>query len=172
MHEIGNQVINGFRKFISAIAALLGLDVAIARKRHNTDLVFVDRNAVEAFYHTDDYVSLYYEGLYKTGMEDTDNYFKQCRHYRLQQLLENVLNSGLTGNVAECGCWRGHSSYIIATLLAKHGFTGKFSIFDSFEGGLSDKDEQDENQRVDLSAEEVEREKKFSLRPNQIYTGP
>ncbi len=154
-------MINGLKKLISAIAALVGLDVLIARKRHNTDLVFVDRNAVEAFYHKDEYVSLYYEGLYKTGMGETDNYFKQCRHYRLQQLLEHVLKSGLTGNVAECGCWRGHSSYIISTLLANNNFNGKFHIFDSFEGGLSDKDAQDVNVRVSLTSEEVEREKKI-----------
>lgn len=154
-------MMRGLKKFISSIAGLFGLSLVIARKRHNVDLLFVDRNAVEAFYHKDEYVTLYYDGLRRTGMEDTDNYFKQCRSYRLQQLLESVMESGLSGNVAECGCWRGHSSYIIATILARYNFAGRFDIFDSFEGGLSDKDEQDKNVRISLSAEEIEREKQI-----------
>ena len=155
----GRKVIKVLRKIISALAGMFGIDVVLARKRHNTDFVFVDRNAVEAFFDKDEYVKLYYEGLYKTGMGDTDNYFKQCRSYRLQQMLGHVLQAGLVGNVAECGCWRGHSSYIISTILAKNSFGGKFYIFDSFEGGLSDKDSQDENSRVNMTASEIEQEK-------------
>lgn len=154
-------MMRGLKKFISLIAGLFGLNVVIAKKRHNMDLVFVDRNAVEAFYHKDEYVTLYYDGLHRTGMADTDNYFKQCRSYRLQQLLESVMHSDLSGNIAECGCWRGHSSYIIATILARYNFSGKFNIFDSFEGGLSDKNVQDENVRINLSAEDIEQEKQI-----------
>jgi len=155
----GRKVIKVLRKIISAFAGIFGIDIVLARKRHNTDFVFVDRNAVEAFFDKDEYVKLYYEGLYKTGMGDTDNYFKQCRSYRLQQMLEHVLKAGLVGNVAECGCWRGHSSYIISTILARNMFAGKFNIFDSFEGGLSDKDDQDSNARVNLSEKEIAQEK-------------
>ncbi len=154
-------MVSWLRKMVSTLAGLVGLEVLIARKRHNTDLVFVDRNAVEAFYHKDARVSLYYDGFDRTGMQGTDNYFKQCRSYRLQQLLEHVVALNLDGHVAECGCWRGHSSYIISTILAKSGFTGSFDIFDSFEGGLSAKGREDENVRISLSETEIEREKQI-----------
>jgi len=155
------QMISFFKKIIYSFGSLLGIDIVLAKKRHNTDFVFVDRNAVEAYFDKDRYIKLYYEGLYKTGMGDTDNYFKQCRSYSLQQLLEQVLKSSVDGDVAECGCWRGHSSYIISTLLAGNGFNGTFHIFDSFEGGLSGKDVEDVNARVDLTDIEIEREKKI-----------
>jgi hypothetical protein len=92
-------------------------------------------------------------------MEDTDNFFKQCRSYRLQQMLTQVLDSGLTGNVAECGCWKGHSSYVISTILKKYNFDQKFSIFDSFEGGLSDKKMEDLNTRKTMTELELTDEK-------------
>jgi len=47
--------------------------------------------------------------------------------------------------VIECGCWHGHSTIAIATILADRGFSGRFHVFDSFEGGLSDFQEKDES---------------------------
>jgi O-methyltransferase len=34
----------------------------------------------------------------------------------------------------ECGCFYGHSTCMLATLLKQNGFTGQFHVFDSFEG--------------------------------------
>ena len=41
------------------------------------------------------------------------------------------------GDVIECGCCNGHSTVAIATILAQHGFAGRFHVFGSFEGGVS-----------------------------------
>jgi hypothetical protein len=49
------------------------------------------------------------------------------------------------GDVIECGCWHGHSTVAIASILADRGFSGRFHVFDSFEGGLSNFTERDES---------------------------
>jgi len=147
------------RACITQTATLLNIDIVVARKKQDTDHVFVDRNILESFYHNDSYITLYNKGLVHAGMENTDHFLKQCRSYRLQQMLKHVLDKGLSGNVAECGCWKGHSSYIISEILAENDFKGKFSIFDSFEMGLSDKQEEDTNVRHKMSDEDIKNEK-------------
>jgi len=154
------------------IAALFNIDIniVIARKSKKTDFSSVDRNALESFYNNDNSNVLYKEGLKQSGMEHTDHFLKQCRYYRLQQMLKFVLGSGLNGSVAECGCWKGHSSYIIASILMEHKYKGKFSIFDSFEMGLSDKHEKDINTRHILSVEDIQKEKElFSSKENDLH---
>jgi len=146
---------------VTKIFGFFGVEVDFALKKKYKDFVFFDRNAVEALYNKDECISLYYDGLYRSRMEGTDNYFKQCRSYTLQQMLKHVLDLGLSGNVAECGCWKGHSSYIISKILEEYNFGGVYSIFDSFEGGLSDKQSEDQNARLSMSAKEIEHEKKI-----------
>jgi O-methyltransferase len=150
------------RSSVIQISKIFNIDVniAIASKKHKTDFVFVDRNTLESFYNLDDGVARYKEGLKRSGMEETDNFLKQCRYYRLQELLKSTLDKGIVGSVVECGCWKGHSSYIIADILSKYNYEGKFSIFDSFEMGLSDKHPKDNNIRHELSEEDVQKEKK------------
>ncbi|MBI5921860.1 MAG: tetratricopeptide repeat protein [Betaproteobacteria bacterium] len=63
-------------------------------------------------------------------------------HFLIKQL-ENVL--GLSGLIAECGCFRGLSSYLLCHRLLQHdsSFTGAgYQIFDSF-AGLSQPSESD-----------------------------
>ena len=43
----------------------------------------------------------------------------------------------------ECGCKHGHSTMIIAETLRDQSYMGELHVFDSFEGGLSDKDAND-----------------------------
>ena len=155
---------------VTKFFSMIGLDAAFALKKKYKDYVFFDRNAVEALYHKDKYINLYYEGLHKTGMQNTDNYFKQCRSYTLQQLLNHVLESDLSGNVAECGCWKGHSSYIISKILKSHNFNGIYSIFDSFEGGLSDKTAEDLNIRISMNEKQIKHEKEiFSSAEDDLH---
>ncbi len=88
--------------------------------------------------------SLYNLAQEKTLMVPTDNLLRRERHYTLTKLLqqtEPIINQGM---VAECGCWRGLSSYQIAANLKKMDFNQAFLIFDSFEG-LSEYDEEDKN---------------------------
>ena len=93
----------------------------------------------------------------RTQMTKTDNLSRRERHYTLTQLIEQV--SSLEGDVVECGCWRGLSSYQIASNLKERNFVNKFYIFDSFEG-LSKFEEND----VPLSGleDEEKRRKEFA----------
>ena len=91
----------------------------------------------------------YWMSLYKTAQsitkgDATDNLFRQCRHYSTLQLASYAASLP-DGDVIECGCWHGHSTVAIATILAAHGFAGRFHVFDSFEGGLSGFTEKDES---------------------------
>jgi hypothetical protein len=74
----------------------------------------------------------------------TDNIYRQCRFYSTFQMADYAAALPV-GDVIECGCWHGHSTVAIATMLARRGFTGKFHVFDSFEGGLSAFTEKDES---------------------------
>jgi hypothetical protein len=87
--------------------------------------------------------------LYTKGLRDAqggahDNTLKQLRYYVLHQLAAAAVTKFPALNIAECGCWWGHSTHILAEIAAAHpGFSGKLHVFDSFEG-LSEFKEQDE----------------------------
>lgn len=49
----------------------------------------------------------------------------------MSQLVKYILKKNKIYDFVECGCWRDHSSYIIAELIKKTRIT--FHIFDSFE---------------------------------------
>jgi O-methyltransferase len=80
---------------------------------------------------------LYKSTQARTQGDASDNIFRQCRFYSTFQMADYAATLP-QGDVIECGCWHGHSTLAIATLLAAHGFDGRFHVFDSFEGGLSD----------------------------------
>lgn len=81
-----------------------------------------------------DFNPLYDLAQQKTQMTTSDNYLRRQRHYTLMKLLQQTSTVINQGNVAECGCWRGLSSFQISTNLKKMNFQKKFYIFDSFEG--------------------------------------
>ena len=118
-------------------------------------LVTFDRLALEANFHENERVRLYHEGMRRANVEWSDNFAKQCRFYSLQQLVETVLKKGVAGDFAECGCWKGHSTYIIARLLADSRFAGTFTVFDSFEGGLSERGAKDQTVRYRLTEQQM-----------------
>lgn len=77
-----------------------------------------------------------------TGDDDGSQRHRQ-RLYNLAQLV--AFTEGVGGHVAECGCFRGLSSYVLCQYLRQEnpGFDGQtFHIFDSFEGisALADQD--------------------------------
>jgi O-methyltransferase len=94
-------------------------------------------------------------GLDRAEMRWSDKFSKQLRFYSLQQVAQYVWNLRFDADFAECGCWKGHSSYIISTLLSKHGFKNQFHIFYSFEGRLSAKTLEDKDESYEESTEEV-----------------
>ncbi len=144
----------GIGRLIRMLAKVGGLQVTLAKEGepHNSD--YFDRKLLSAYVNEDRLVTLYEQSMHATGMEWSDNFSKRCRYFSLGQILETVLGRRLQGHVVECGCWRGHSAYMISSILRDHGFNGRFHIFDSFEG-LSALSEQDKNERVDLSADEI-----------------
>lgn len=79
-------------------------------------------------------IQLYYLGLKKSKQEWTDEFSKQLRFYSLMQLANKALNDKEVFDFVECGCWRGHSSYLLSKLIKKNKKKINFHIFDSFEG--------------------------------------
>lgn len=149
------------REFTEQIFDLIGIKVFIRRKDKIFDWKVYDRFEAAHFYQKDPAIQLYHEGLVKTNSEWTDNFSKECRYFSMQQLVRHVLKKGIKGDFVECGCWKGHSAYMIAKILVDHNFQGAFHLFDSFEGGLSKKVEQDVNLRRTLSQQEVKIEKEI-----------
>jgi hypothetical protein len=101
---------------------------------------------------------------YKKGMISSfslkyDNPYKQLRFYSLQNVLLNIINQQIDGAIVECGVWKGHSAHIIASMLKEKKINKDFYIFDSFEGGLSDKTASDKNERYDLNEKQIQKEK-------------
>jgi hypothetical protein len=61
-----------------------------------------------------------------------DSLGKRIRFLSLAQLVRQVKD--VRGHFAECGCFAGHSAYVIARTLRAIGRSERFAIFDSFEG--------------------------------------
>jgi hypothetical protein len=107
----------------------------------------------------DPYLDLYETARSATGSED--NFAKQCRFFTLYQAALHILKKSIRGDVVECGCWHGHSTYMVASLLQVHSFAGRFLVFDSFEGGLSDKTAQDRVAAGNTDSDATARQKQF-----------
>jgi tetratricopeptide (TPR) repeat protein len=100
-----------------------------------------------------------YDALYRRALIATGNcpspLKRRLRFRKLLELLSRVLE--LDGCVAECGCSRGMSSYLILSKLRLHDpkFDGHgYHVFDSFEG-LSTPTEEDEVADSDPNAEDL-----------------
>jgi len=85
-------------------------------------------------YHIDRiFQDVYAAGLQRTGMPDSE--YRRPRFYNLMQFFAFTQN--VPGAIAEAGCYKGLSTYLLAhALLREHPhFTGKdFYVLDSFEG--------------------------------------
>jgi hypothetical protein len=76
---------------------------------------------------------LYHRGLAMTQTPDAAG--RRARFFRLVSLAEQCAR--LEGDLAECGCWRGLSSYLVCSTLRRldPSMTGRgYHVFDSFEG--------------------------------------
>jgi len=87
----------------------------------------------------------------KTQMTPSDHLLRRQRQYTLCYLLLNITIH--EGDVCELGCWRGLSTYQLASHLASKGFHNDFCLFDSFEG-LSEIDEIDRREDLDFAYDE------------------
>lgn len=108
----------------------------------------IDKRNLTPFQKDNKYYNLYFEGLEKSQNQNTDNFFKQCRHLDLINLALIALKKEVVADFAEAGCWKGHSSYFLSKLINDYNLKKnkniKFFIFDSFEG-LSEINEKDKN---------------------------
>ena len=106
---------------------------------------------------SDPYLELYKQAARAANpgrARNLNNFAQQRRFHVVHQMINRVLDRSVPGDFAECGCRSGHSTYIIADALSRKG-PRDFWVFDSFEGGLSDKVEQDRDARGDTSARET-----------------
>jgi hypothetical protein len=117
------------------------LGSALRPSRHDPSKVQVDLCRIDRYWRDahggDPYLAAYQRARRLSG--SSDNVFKQNRFFTLVQMVDRMIAEGVPGDVAECGCWKGHSTYLVAERLAAAGWAGRFFVFDSFEGGLSDK---------------------------------
>lgn len=149
------------KNFFEFIFGIFGIEAKFSKKDKNKKTIVFDQNQLSQYFYPNERMKLYFEGLEKADVKWTDNFSKQLRFYSLQQIIEYVLALELDASFAECGCWKGHSSFIISTMLSKKNFKNQFHIFDSFDGGLSDKTVKDQNDQFELSAEEIIEEKEM-----------
>jgi hypothetical protein len=143
----GSKVTALLIRIYQAMQSLLGrVGVVFAATRHSVMVAKpTSRNKPEMvnlalwrpFAIDDRWRELYKSAQATSHSEASDNLLKQCRFYSTFQMADYA--AGLeTGDVIECGCLHGHSAVAISTLLKERGFDGRFHVFDSFEGGLSE----------------------------------
>lgn len=131
-------------KMTQAALERLGIYLVVSRISRRNRPEVINRAIWKPFVVDDNWRTLYKTTQALTRGSSTDNIFRQCRFYSTVQLA-NYAAALPIGDVIECGCWHGHSTIAIASVLADHGFAGRFHVFDSFEGGLSDFQEKDES---------------------------
>ncbi|MFC1823054.1 TylF/MycF/NovP-related O-methyltransferase [Thermodesulfobacteriota bacterium] len=160
---IRNSIKQLFKHILKLPFSMMGIEVAFLGKYNaklKTDKVIIDKLFLQRYFKPDSRILLYYEGLKKANSVSADNFAKQCRFFSLQQLVEFVLSKDLRGDFVECGCWKGHSAYVISKILFDNNASKKlqFHIFDSFQG-LSDKGLEDKNERWEQNDEDIKHEK-------------
>ena len=84
----------------------------------------------------------------------------------LQQIISYILNKNEVSDFVECGCWKGHSSFIISKLITSSKKKINLHIFDSFEGlSVSTKNDQGFHLR---DQSEQDRVAKYFSRPEEF----
>ena len=149
--------------FLRIVSDLFGVSFFVKKKTKNTNYDLIDKNIWIPFFYSDKYFSLYREGLEKSNQEKSDNFSKNLRHYSLIQYVRYVMSKKnlQNYNFVECGCWSGHSTYIISKILKEYDFNNKFYIFDSFERGLSDLAEEDKSLLKQMDEKEINEQKEY-----------
>lgn len=108
-------------------------------------------------------LNLYFEADKKANPEYDragDDFTKERRFDTLYHMVCHVLERQIPGDFAECGCKHGHSTKIIADLIEKADQSSYLWVFDSFEGGLSDKTEKDRTTTLSDTTESKTKQQK------------
>ena len=77
-------------------------------------LEFVDTSQLVTFNESYKNFRIYKEGLKRSNNEHTENFLKQNRFLNVIHTAKYILSQNEVFDFAECGCWRGHSSFLIA----------------------------------------------------------
>ncbi len=96
--------------------------------------------------------ALYEEAIQAAQGGKADNLLKRMRFFILAQAAVQACRRFPELDFAECGCFHGHSTYMLGKLLTANGFKGRLAVFDSFEG-LSEFSERDLSSRVNTSTQ-------------------
>jgi O-methyltransferase len=91
----------------------LGIEAKFSKKDKMRNAIVFDQNQLAHYFYPDERMQLYFEGLNRAEAGWSDNFSKQFRLFCLQQIIQHVLVQELDADFAECGCWKGHSSFII-----------------------------------------------------------
>jgi|TARA_B110000858_G_C17808821_1_gene479645 O-methyltransferase len=122
------------KNYIKNFLRMLGLEVSL----YNEFIHVIDTKDFIPIKDNNFNFQLYNKGLKITKNLKSDNIYKQLRFLSLIQVVEHILKKNEVNDFVECGCWRGHSSFIISSLIKKNKKKINFYIFDSFEDGLSE----------------------------------
>ena len=151
------------KKTIINFFKIFGINLSINKLSSNTNWQYLDLNTWMPFVDSKNEIfKIYLEGLTKSKSESSENTLKKLRFYSLLRIVKNILNKSDIENFVECGCWKGHSTYCIGKILNESNFKKKFFVFDSFEGGLSNKNDKDINKnRYNQNLKEIKNQKKY-----------
>jgi O-methyltransferase len=132
----------------------MGLRAALGLKKHQKHSVDFRTNHVDAFDEDEPLRVLYRKGIQAAQDGRSDNIHKQMRYFILAQIAEQAAERWSELDFAECGCFYGHSTYMLASILGKKPGHGLLHVFDSFEG-LSKFDAEDQSSfRPDAESQE------------------
>lgn len=135
----------------------VGLGFHLYRSLPHSDVIPFDRSIWSGWHPDREFCKLYTQAMIKSESAEIDNVYKQLRFYNLYQGMKIALGSSKIAAVAECGCFKGHSSHFIANFFAEHDALTSFYVFDSFEG-LSSRTVRDQAE-IELSEEFLNTEK-------------
>jgi O-methyltransferase len=151
---------------------LLSLEIFIIRNKNKcANYRVIDVNQSLSFATTlNSDLALYNKALDLSDMRWTDNFYKQLRVLSFIQLVRYAARNNPSGIFLELGVWRGLSAVMIAEILrGELGLQSKIVLFDSFEGGLSDKSANDTNFVSEQSVEQILKEKhQFTSTQEQV----
>ena len=155
------------KKALEYGASLFGKKVLVADHRSDRGWQLFDYNMLSNYRNRGPAVTSYETSMHHTGMAWSDNAAKRFRFHSLYQVAKFAQQrSPGNADVVECGCWRGHSAHMIATILKSLHFDGTFHIFDSFQG-FSQITSEDYNERSPLHDKEITALRNLFAAPEQ-----
>lgn len=94
----------------------------------------LDLSRMDPFDSDEPYQVHYRDAINAAQNGEFDSLQKQLRFFMLYQSALAAVKTAPYFDFVECGCFYGHSTYMLAKLLEQNSFTGQFHVFDSFEG--------------------------------------